>query len=226
MKKLILFLLMITISISFLCAQSLAKISITNAGATESLSIGLDEHLVINFTANGDLINYGIEYFSERISNYSRVETYNGRTEMYSNYEDKSYQGKLKYIGKTLITYYASYDDEFLRGKIKSVGNLNFTYYMPYEDETLRGKIKTIGSTTIGFYTSFDNEALRGKIKTVGATSISYYSSFDDKAYKGKIKNIGAVSFTYYSSFERQYAGAIKTGSMQQNINGVVYIVR
>jgi hypothetical protein len=225
MKNFILFSLIVIGSLSAE-AQSLAKVNITSAGNTESLSVKLDENVVINISATGDLINYGVEYFSERVSNYSRVETYSGRTEMYSAYEDKSFQGKLKYIGRTQVTYYASYDEALLRGKIKSIGNLSFTYYMPYEDEVLRGKIKAIGYTNIGFYTSFDNEALRGKIRTIGATSLSYYTSYDDKAFQGKIKNIGSVSFTYYSSFDRQYAGAMKTGSMQQIVNGVMYHIR
>jgi hypothetical protein len=207
-------------------AQRIAKVTITNAGTTESLSIGLDENVVVNVSPNGDLINYGIEYISERISNYTRVENYNGRTEMYSANEDKAFQGKVKYIGRTAVTYYASYEPELLRGKIKSIGNLNFAYYMPYEDEVLRGKIKTIGNNTIAFFNSFDNAALRGKIRSVGSTSLNYYSSFDDKAAQGRIKNIGSVSFTYYSSFETQYAGAMKTGSMQQNVNGINFCIR
>lgn len=207
-------------------AQRISKVTITNAGITESLSIGLDENVVLNVTPNGDLLNYGIEYISERISNYTRVENYIGRTEMYSAYGDKAFQGKIKYLGKTSITYYASYEDAMLSGKIKSIGNLNFTYYMPYEDEILRGKIKSIGSNAIAFFNSFDNVTLKGKLRSVSATQLNYYSSFDDKAFQGKIKSIGSVSFTYYSSFETQYAGAMKTGSMQQNVNGINYCIR
>lgn len=225
MKQLI-FILTFVITITICNAQRIVKITITNAGITESLSVGLDENVVVNVSPNGDLINYGIEYTSERIANYTRVENYNGRTEMYSAYEDKAFQGKVKYIGITAITYYASYDIELLRGKIKSIGNINFEYYMPYEDEILRGKIKIIGSNTIAYYNSFDNAALKGKIRSVGATALNYYSSFDDKATRGRIKSIGSVSFTYYSSFETQYAGAMKTGNMQQNINGINFYIR
>jgi hypothetical protein len=211
---------------SSIFSQRLAKITIANTGITESLSIGLDENVLINLTPDGNIINFGIDYFSERITNYSRMETYNGRTELYSTYDDKAFQGKLKYIGRTLISYYASYDAEILRGKIKSIGNLTINYYMPFEDETLRGKIKSIGSNTIAFFTSFDNIALRGKIRSVGPTALNYYSSFDDAAFKGRIKNIGSISFTYYSSFDKIYAGAMKTGNQQQNVNGIVYLIR
>jgi hypothetical protein len=220
------FIVAFTIFSNNIFAQKLAKVTISNNGTTESLSIALDENVLINLTADGNLINYGIEYFSERITNYSRMESYNGRTELYSNYDDKAFQGKLKYIGRTLISYYASYDAETLRGKIKSIGNLTISYFMPFEDETLRGKIKSIGSNSIAFFTSFDNIALRGKIRSIGSTQLNYYSSFDDAAFKGRIKSIGTASFTYYSSFDKIYAGAMKTGSQQQNINGIMYTIR
>ncbi len=207
-------------------AQRIAKVNITNAGTTESFTIGLDENVIINVSPDGNLVNYGVDYYSERLANYSRVENYNGRIEMYAATDDKSYQGKLKYIGRTAVTYYASYEDEFLRGKIKSIGNLIFTYTMPYEDALLKGKIKSIGSNQIGFYNSFDNEALRGKLRMVGSTSLNYYSSFDDKAYKGRIKSIGSVNFTYYASYDRQFAGTMKTGNQTQNVGGVNYLIR
>jgi hypothetical protein len=221
----------ITVSLFFVCsistfAQKITKINITSAGTTESFTIGLDENVILNVSPDGNLLNYGVDYFSEKIANYSRLENYNGRIEMYTATDDKSYQGKLKYIGRTGVTYYASYEDESLRGKIKSIGSLVFTYSQPFEDALLKGKIKSIGSNQIGFYNSFDNDALKGKLKMVGSISLNYYSSFDNEAFRGKIKNIGAVNFTYYPSYDRQFAGAMKTGNQTQNINGIMFIVR
>ncbi len=207
-------------------AQKIAKINITSAGTTESFTIGLDENVILNVSPDGNLVNYGVDYFSEKIANYSRLENYNGRIEMYTATDDKSYQGKLKYIGRTGVTYYASFEDESLRGKIKSIGSLAFTYYQPFEDALLKGKIKSIGANQIGFYNSFDNDALKGKLKMVGSTSLNYYSSFDNESFRGKIKNIGAVNFTYYPSQDRQFAGAMKTGNQTQNINGIMFIIR
>ena len=219
--------LIFLVTINLACfAQRIAKVNITNAGITESFTIGLDENVIINVSQSGDLISYGVDYFSEKVANYSRLENYNGRIEKYAATDDKSYQGKLKYIGRTGITYYASYEDEFLRGKIKSIGSLVFTYYQPFEDALLKGNIKSIGANQIGFYNSFDNEALRGKLKMIGSTSLNYYSSFDDKAFKGRIKSIGAVNFTYYPSYDKQFAGAMKTGNQTQNIGGIIFLIR
>ncbi len=205
-------------------AQRIAKVTLNAAGGTEMISIGLDD-AIINVSLTGNIINYGIEYFSEKISNYSRMENYNGRLEMYTATDDKAFQGKVKYIGRTPVTYYASYDIEALQGKIKSIGNLTFNYYMPYDEESARGKIKSIGSNNVTFYTSYDNEALRGKLKSIGNTNLNYYSSFEDSAFRGKIKSIGQVSFTYYASFDRQFAGAMKTGTQRQNVNGINFVV-
>jgi uncharacterized protein YuzE len=207
-------------------AQRIAKVTMSNTGVTEMITIGLDENTVVNISQDGNIINYGVEYFSERISNYSRLEQYNGRVDLYAATDDKFAQGKLKYIGRTSVTYFAAYEDESLRGKIKTIGNLIFNYFMPFDEESAKGKIKSIGSSSLSYYSSFENDGLKGKLKSIASTNLSYYSSFDDKAFRGKIKSIGSVSFTYYSSFDRQFAGAMKTGSQQQNVNGINFMVR
>ena len=212
--------------ITNLSAQKISKISINSAGVLQMFTITTDDNAVINLNQNGEVVNYGTEYFSEKIQNYSRIEKFNGRVDLFSVTDDKALQGKLKYIGRTAITYYASSDIEALRGKIKTVGNLPLDYYMQYDDATLKGKIKNIGSTQLQYFTSFDNEALRGKLKNVGTTNLNYYTSFEDKAIKGKIKSIGQTSFTYYTSFEKQFAGAMKTGNQTQNIGGINYLIQ
>ena len=220
-----------TVIIFFTCftslsAQRISKISINSAGVLQMFTITTDDNAVINLNPNAEVVNYGTEYFSEKIQNYSRIEKFNGRVDLFSDTDDRALQGKLKYIGRTAITYYASYDIESLRGKIKTIGNLSLDYFMQYDDATLKGKIKNIGSTMLQYFTSFDNEALRGKLKNVGNTNLNYYTSFEDKAIKGKIKNIGQTSFTYYTSFEKQFAGAMKTGSQTQNIAGINYVIQ
>lgn len=211
---------------TILPAQRISKISLSTSGDLKMFSITTDDNAVINLTPNGDVINYGTEYFSEKIQNYSRVEKFNGRVDVYGATDDKALQGRLKYIGRTAITYYASYDIEALRGKIKNIGNLAVSYFMEYDDASLKGKMKSIGSNQLQYFTSFDNETLRGKLKNVGSTSLNYYTSFEDKAIKGKIKNIGQTNFTYYTSFEKQFAGGMKTGSQNINVSGITYFIQ
>ncbi len=224
MKKIAL-IFIIAFTINNLYAQRITKIVMSSTGIVQKITIGLDD-AIINITPDGNIVEYGVEYFSQRINNYSRIENYGGRIDMFDNFADVSFRGKLKYLGKTPITYYASYDDESLRGKIKTIGTLMVGYYMPYDDAASRGKLKNVGSTQISYYTSFENEGLRGKISNIGTTSLGYYSSFDDKAYKGKIKNIGQYAFTYYNSFDLRFAGSMKTGNLQQNINGILYFIQ
>ncbi len=219
-------------AIIFLCfitnlsAQRISKISISSSGILQIFSITTDDNAVINLSPNGDIINYGTEYFSEKIQNYSRIEKFNGRVDLFGATDDKALQGKLKYIGRTAVTYFASYDIEALRGKIKSIGNLVIDYFMEYDDANLKGKMKSIGSSELQYFTSFDNEALRGKLKNVGSTGLNYYTSFEDKAIKGKIKNIGQINFTYHTSFEKQFAGAMKIGNQNMNVSGITYFIQ
>ena len=223
------FLLTAIIFLNFLTdlsAQRISKITISTEGALQMFSITTDDNAVINVNPNGEVINYGTEYFSENIQNFSRVEKFNGRVDLFGSTDDKAFQGKLKYIGRTAVTYYASYDIEALRGKIKSIGNLVINYFMDFDDSSIKGKIKNIGSTQLQYFTSFDNESLRGKLKNVGNTNLSYYNSFEDQSIRGKIKSIGQASFTYYTSFEKQFAGAMKTGNQNQNISGINYIIQ
>ena len=224
MKKLFTFLLLTSVS-SGIFAQRISKITINGTGATEMISIQTDD-AVINITPDGNIINYGVEYASERVSTYTRIEPYTGRVDLFGSFDDKMFTGKLKYLGKTAVTYYASYDADILKGKIKSIGPLVFTYNMQFEDEAFRGKIKTIGSSALEYFSTFDNQALRGKLKSVGVTSLNYYTAFDDKAYAGKIKSVGQISFTYYPSTDNRYSGGLKSGQQQNLINGINYYIK
>ena len=128
-------------------------------------SITTDDNAVINVNPNGEVINYGTEYFSENIQNFSRIEKFNGRVDLFGSTDDKAFQGKLKYIGRTAITYYASFDLEALRGKIKSIGNLVINYFMDFDDSSIKGKIKNIGQVSFTYYTSFEKQ-FAGAMKT------------------------------------------------------------
>ena len=207
-------------------AQHIAKVTINGMGTTEMLTMATDDNAVINISPDGNIVSYGTEYFSEKISNYARLEKFNGRVDLFTTTDDKLFLGKLKYIGRTAVTYYASYDIETLRGKVKSVGSLQFNYYMHYDDAIVKGKIKSIGSQQLTYFTSFDNQAVRGKLKTLGNTNLNYYTSFDDRAFAGKIKSIGQINFTYYPSYDKQFAGGMKTGSYTQNVAGVTYFIQ
>ena len=213
-------------SMLLLSAQKISKVSLSSSGELKMFSITTDDNAVINLSPNGDVINYGTEYFSEKIQNYSRVEKFNGRVDLFGTTDDKALQGKLKYIGRTAVTYYSSYDIEALRGKIKTIGNLVINYFMEYDDASIKGKMKSIGNIQLQYFISFDNEALRGKLKSVGSAMLNYYTSFDDKAIKGKIKSIGQTNFTYYTSFEKQFAGSMKTGTQNINVSGVTYFIQ
>lgn len=224
MKIVFSFLLLLAVCSSTL-AQRISKVTITGNGTFEMISVQTDD-AVINVSPEGNVISYGVEYLSERIPNYSRIEPYTGRVDLFGAYDDKSFRGKIKYLGKAAITYYASYDAEILQGKIKSIGPLVFNYNMQYDDEAYRGKIKSVGNTALGYFSNFDNKALKGKLKTVGFTELNYYTAFDDKAYSGKIKSIGPAGFTYYSSYDIKYAGSLKSGQQLQNLNGISYLIK
>ncbi len=218
-------------SFSLVCivlqAQNIYRVAIFTDGKMGNISIATgSESLIINITANGNLTDWGTEYRSERITDFTRLEKYLGRTDYYTNSDNEAYRGKVKYIGNTAITYYASYENDLFKGKIKSIGNLQITYYQPYEDALLKGKINKIGNAELTYFTSFDNEALQGKLKKIGITSLNYYPSFEDKALKGKIKTIGNMQYIYYSSFDRQYAGSIKSGAQSVFVNGINFYLK
>jgi hypothetical protein len=77
----------------------------------------------------------------------------------------------------------------------------------------------------IEYYGSIEEELLRGKLKSVSNTAVTYYTSFDDKFIRGKIKSIGPASYTWYTSLDIGGGGALKSGSIRQNIGGITYIL-
>lgn len=225
MKKLFLT-VVIVILVIWGFSQSISKITITGTGNVEIISFGLDENVQVYITKDGNISKWGYDKYIGYQENYNGVlEPYAGRVEFYTQNDDEILRGKVKYIGKTLLTYYASYENELLKGKLKSIGTFNLDYYLSFDNKTTKGYLKTIGQYAITWYTSNENEAFRGKLKTVGPTSLTYYGSFEDKAYRGKIKSIDNATITYYSSME-QYSGSIKKGAQVLIANGIKYFVK
>lgn len=207
-------------------SQNISKITIAGNGQIDIISFGLDENVQVYLTKTGSISKWGFDKYIGYQENYNAVlEPYVGKTEYYTQNDDEAVRGKVKYIGRTLLTYYASYENESLKGKLKSIGSINLDYYLSFDDKAFAGNLRSMGSNQVTWYASYENEALRGKLKTVGPTAITYYGPFEDKAFRGKTKSIGTYTLTYYSSLE-QYSGAIKTGSPVINANGIKYYVR
>ena len=112
---------------------------------------------------DGNIIDWGIEYNTVRTGIYPILLKYMGREEYYSPTDNEAYRGKIKYIGRTLITYYSS-----------------------YENEEFRGRVKTIGPNLLDYYASYENNAFKGNLKNAGAVSFTYYGSFDDETYENR----------------------------------------
>lgn len=212
---------------TFARAQRVSRVTIMNNGTLYGFSILTSpDNVTINLSPDGNIMEFGTEYQSERITDYTRIEKYLGRVDYYTNMDDEAFRGKVKYIGNTQITYYASFEADSLRGKVKNIGMVMLDYYRPYDDAIVKGKLKSFGTSNVTYYTSFDNQAMRGKLKSFANVPLTYYSSFDDKAYTGKIKSIGNVSYTYYSSFDRNYAGSFKTGTQNVYANGINFYLK
>ena len=205
---------------------SISKITLSGNGQVDVFAFGLDENVQVYLTKDGNISKWGFDkYIGYQENYYGNLDPYVGRVEYYTQKDDEAIRGKVKYIGKTLLTYYASYENDALKGKLKAIGSINLDYYLSYDDAAYRGNIKTLGRQAVTWYASYENADLRGKLKTVGPTTLSYYGSFEDKAFRGKIKSIDRFTITYYSSFE-QYSGSMKSGSSIMNANGVKYYLR
>ncbi|MBP6430723.1 MAG: hypothetical protein KA319_03070 [Ferruginibacter sp.] len=206
--------------------QQLTQVNITGVGITDCFIVSLPENVQVYVSKDGSIIKWGFDRFIGIQENYGgQLEPYVGRVEYYTQNDDVAFRGKVRYIGRNMITYYASYEGDVLKGKIKTIGTTTFNYFFNNEDAAYQGNLKQIGQQSITWYSNFDNEGYRGKLKSVGITNLTYYGSFEDKAFKGKIKNIGGTAYTYYSSYEK-YSGSMKTGNSILTVNTVKYFVR
>lgn len=212
--------------LQFVNAQHISRVTITGTGQVDVFAIGLDENVQLYLSKDGHISKWGFDRYIGYQENYnSELEPYVGRVEYYTQNDDEALRGKVKYIGRTLLTYYASYENEALKGKLKAIGSLNLEYYLPFEDVAFRGNLKSIGRNAITWYASYESKDLRGKLKNTGPVLLTYYGSFEDKSFVGKIKSIDRFVFTYYSSFE-QYSGSMKTGSTITTANGIKFFIR
>lgn len=224
-----LFVTCLTLLLNISFAQKLAQIIVTNSGNSNVISFLVDETVFVNITPEGKIIDWGVEN-SLRSKYYypypAKLDKYMGKEEYYPATANDGSREKIKYIGRTIITYYSSDENEKWTGKLKSIGPIFFDYYNSYEDSLSRGKIKNAGQVLFTYYGSFDDAAYKGKLKSVGTTPLTYYSSFDDKAFRGKIKSIDRQSFVYYSSYDRRdYSGSLKTGYRILLFGGIKYFV-
>ncbi|MGH2648255.1 MAG: hypothetical protein ACRDE8_11835, partial [Ginsengibacter sp.] len=183
------FLLILTFLSGSSFAQNIAQVTIDNRGKDDVITFLVDESVVVNITKDGKIISWGTEYTTPLTGVYPRLEKYMGREEYYPATDNEAYRGKIKYIGRTLLTYYTSDDNESLKGKVKTIGTALLSYYTDYDDVAFKGFLKSSGSVPLTYYSSFQDEFFKGKIKSIGGTTLSYYGSFDDKAYRGKVKN-------------------------------------
>lgn len=213
---------------SIISAQTLSRVSLSETGSFLGVSVDLDENVLVNISVDGTIGDWGVDLYRGRNQLYmNKIEPYTGRMEYYKENDNEAYRGKIKFIGKTLITYYASYDEETLAGKVKSIGRINFDYYPKYENEAFVGRLKSAGSNAITYFPSFGSDPNTGKLKGVGSAALLYYGQFDDKAFRGKIKSIGSASFVYYASTERaELRGRLKAGSSIQAVNGIKFYVK
>lgn len=211
-------------------AQGLKKVTLKEDGQFGSFIFYLGESVIMQVSKDGQIAKWGVDIYEStgRNDNFQdKLEMYTGKTGYFTDLDDSSFRGKLKFIGRIYITWYASYESKFLQGKIKSIGNVPITYYDSFEDEAYRGSIKSIGTHNISWYRTIENEMFRGKLKSIASTQIRYYRSMDDKAFRGKIRSIGNAEYTYYSSFDRQgYNGSRKTGNQVVFENGIKFEIR
>jgi len=205
-------------------SQTLKFVNFSDGAEFSSLSFITNQKIIIKISQDGKVLEWGNEmepgrYYTEP----GKLQPYMGRVEYYEKQFDSIFNGKVKNIGITSITYYGSLENAALVGKVRSIGNVFFNYYLDQENELVRGKLKTAGQQDFTYYYSYENDAYKGKMKSIGRNQITYYSTFDDKSIRGKLKSIGSATFSWYTSFDR-YSG-LKSGRQFQMIEGVTYII-
>jgi len=209
-------------------SQQLSQFTFSGGANLSSISFLTDQGVLIRITADGKVIEWGMEVKSDRYEYYApKLQPYMGRVDYYGPDVDSAFRGKIKSIGTCILTYYGHYEMEEKVGKIKSVGTLPLDYFSNFENTVIKGKLRSVGYVALEYYSSFENEAYRGKLKSVGNTSITYYSSFDDKFIIGKLKSIGSFTYKWPTSYQgRVYKSEMKPGWQRQYINGIIYIIR
>jgi hypothetical protein len=229
MKKLFLVLPLVLL-IAIAQGQKLSQVTFSGASTLSYFSFLTDQGVYIRISPEGRIMEYGVEFKSERSNNYyaPKLQPFMGRIEYFGpETTDSIYRGKIKSIGTCNLTYYSSLEKDDKPGKLRSIGMSTLDYYTQFENAALKGKLRFVGTTVLEYYPSLDNEALRGKLKSVGGTPIKYHTTFDDKLIQGKIKSIGSVNYNWGTSLDPVgQKGALKSGSYRQMINGITYILQ
>jgi hypothetical protein len=208
-------------------AQKVNRVILAQSSPSAVIGLLAENNTFLYISTEGQLIEYGPEFPRGSLHYFpGKLNPYMGRVDNYPENSNPAMRGKPRYIGASAITYYTADENELLTGKIKSIGSNMISYYLAFEDAALRGKIQRVGSVQVNYYGSFDNEAIQGKLQSVGNTRIEYYTSFDDKAFRGKIKQVGPYGLTYFPSFDNRMPGALKSGLLQMEVNGIEYIVK
>ena len=211
-------------------SQRFNKVNIANNGMSTSIVFLLDQNVLLTVNQDGTIGEWGVDKYADRGASqnmYRKLDPFDGKVDYYSQTENEAFRGKIKCIGRTLITYYSNLDKEFLVGKIKSIGSVKLDYFSNYDDVMLTGKLKSAGSMNFNYFSSFENEAIKGKLKTAGTVNLTYFSSVDDKSISGKVKTLNGNVFTYATTQEPNYSkGSLKAGMMTQMVNGILYSVR
>ena len=212
---------------AFTYSQELSQVAFSGGATFSSFAFITDQQIIIKISDDGKVLEWGNELQAGRYYNSpGKLQQYMGRVDYYGTEADSISKGKVKSIGTCMLTYYGAYETAEKIGKLKSIGRVSLDYYTNYENSAFKGKLKSAGYTMFSYYASHENEAFVGKLKSVANTALAYYSTFDDKLIKGKIKSIGMYNYSWYSSFDsRQFQGGLKSGTLAQNINGVVYII-
>ena len=102
-------------------SQSISKITFAS-NVIESIAFEIEPNVMLNIKEDGSIINWGEDVYRQNgVENWqSKLKDYMGRVEYYSATDNEAYRGKVRAIGRLILTYYASYEDEILRGKLKS----------------------------------------------------------------------------------------------------------
>ncbi len=206
-------------------SQELSNVTFTGGTTLSSFSFRTDQDIIIRLSDDGKALEWGTDPGPGRYYNDpKKLQAYLGRVEYYGQEYDSVLRGKVKSIGTCNFTYYGAFETGAKIGKLKTIGRVSLEYYDNYEDAAFKGKLRFAGTVLFTYFFSFENEAFKGKLKSVGNTPLTYYSTFDDKAIRGKIKSIGNAEYTWYSSYDRAH-GALKSGAVFQNINGIIYTI-
>ena len=228
MKK-ILISAFLLVTVAFVSAQRINKISVSNKGSNTTVSVLLSENVMVNVNQDGNIVEWGVDKYADRGATnnvYRKLTPYEGRVEYYTDKDNEAFRGKIKSIGSTIITYFASFEEASMVGRIKSIGAQKFGYYTKYDDATSAGKLKSIGSSNFVYYSSFENDAIKGKIKNAANVVFTYFSSMDDKSIAGNFKSVNGSAFEYYTTQDPYHSkGSLKSGNQLQVIGGITYLI-